>query len=89
MSRRARLPRFVLDLVEGVRLAWSLAVVDDCKRNGGHSWGDPSPDLDMPGLGWTKTCTNCGACETVAHLYDAATFTTNTHYTIRYGAPSS
>lgn len=81
-----RVGSFMLQIIEGGKVAWGLAVMNDCRLNGGHRWGPADPDC-LPLMGPHVVCTRCGCAESrsqPAPMYIANTEASNTHYRISF-----
>jgi hypothetical protein len=69
---------FARDYFSEFGIAWSLARMHDCERNGGHRWGDVQPDETM---GRGQTCSRCGTFRGVTKT--SGTAVTNTPLSVQ------
>lgn len=68
---------FARDYFNEFGVAWSLARMRDCDRNGGHRWSEPAEDL----IGYGRTCERCG-CSEYIYRTSGTTATNVTNYRI-------
>lgn len=69
---------FIRDYCSEFGIAWSLARMRDCDRNGGHRWGPATKDETF---GLSRICGRCGTLETLHETRGTATTTVYTNQT--------